>query len=81
MFCLVLASGFSAILAYGLARMNGLGGLEGWRWIFIMLGLVTIVAGTIGWFLIVDFPDKAKFLTEDEKRDGGCLFLAPFIPN
>ncbi|KAB5590628.1 hypothetical protein CTheo_5938 [Ceratobasidium theobromae] len=64
----VLASGFASILAYGLARMHGLGGLEGWRWIFIMLGIVTIVAGAIGWLLIVDFPDKATFLTEEERR-------------
>ncbi|KAG8684841.1 hypothetical protein FRC08_013457, partial [Ceratobasidium sp. 394] len=64
----VLASGFASILAYGLARMNGLGGLQGWRWIFIMLGIITIVAGVIGWLLIVDFPDHAKFLTEEERR-------------
>ncbi|KAF8752890.1 Major Facilitator Superfamily [Rhizoctonia solani] len=64
----VLASGFASILAYGLARMHGLGGLEGWRWIFIMLGIVTIVAGAIGWLLIVDFPDKANFLTEEERQ-------------
>ncbi|KAG9121497.1 hypothetical protein FRC07_002506 [Ceratobasidium sp. 392] len=64
----VLASGFASILAYGLARMNGLGGLRGWRWIFIMLGIITIIAGAIGWLLIVDFPDNAKFLTEEERR-------------
>jgi len=64
----VLASGFASILAYGLARMHGLGGLEGWRWIFIMLGIITIVAGLIGWVLIVDFPDKANFLSEEERR-------------
>ncbi|CEL52995.1 putative transporter C1002,16c OS=Schizosaccharomyces pombe (strain 972 / ATCC 24843) GN=SPAC1002.16c PE=3 SV=1 [Rhizoctonia solani AG-1 IB] len=64
----VLASGFASILAYGLARMNGLGGLEGWRWIFIMLGIITIIAGAIGWLLIVDFPDKATFLSEQERQ-------------
>ncbi|KDN42655.1 hypothetical protein RSAG8_06612, partial [Rhizoctonia solani AG-8 WAC10335] len=64
----VLASGFASILAYGLARMHGIGGLEGWRWIFIMRRIVTIVAGSIGWLLIVDFPDKATFLSEEERR-------------
>ncbi|KAG9082498.1 hypothetical protein FRC06_004966, partial [Ceratobasidium sp. 370] len=64
----VLASGFASILAYGLARMHGIGGLQGWRWIFIMLGIITIVAGIIGWLLIVDFPDNAEFLTEEERR-------------
>lgn len=30
------ASGFGGILAYGLMQMSGIGGLEGWRWIFIV---------------------------------------------
>jgi hypothetical protein len=52
--------------------MDGLGGLEGWRWIFIMLGVITIVTGAIGWLLIVDFPETANFITEEERRDGEC---------
>lgn len=31
-----LASALAGILAYGLMQMKGLGGLEGWRWIFIV---------------------------------------------
>jgi hypothetical protein len=31
----VLFSGFSHILAYGLMQMEGVGGLRGWRWIFV----------------------------------------------
>jgi len=31
-----VASGFGGILAYGLSHMNGLGGISGWRWIFIV---------------------------------------------
>lgn len=30
------ASAFAGILAYGLMQMNGLAGLAGWRWIFIV---------------------------------------------
>lgn len=33
----LLASGFSSILAYGLMQMKGLAGLNGWRWIFIIV--------------------------------------------
>lgn len=32
----LLSSGFSNILAYGLSQMDGVGGVEGWSWIFIM---------------------------------------------
>jgi MFS family permease len=32
----ILAGAFSGLLAYSLAKLDGLGGYEGWRWIFIM---------------------------------------------
>ncbi|KAF2173260.1 hypothetical protein M409DRAFT_17203 [Zasmidium cellare ATCC 36951] len=34
-------------------------GIAGWRWIFIMQGLLTCVVGAIGAFTIADFPEKA----------------------
>ena len=37
-----MASAFASILAYGLMQMNGLAGLTGWRWIFIMQGVVRL---------------------------------------
>ncbi|PGH18792.1 hypothetical protein AJ79_00205 [Helicocarpus griseus UAMH5409] len=54
----VIANGFGSLLAYGLIRMEGLGGLRGWRWIFIIEGLITCVLAIMGYFLIIDFPDK-----------------------
>ncbi|KAF1838431.1 MFS general substrate transporter [Decorospora gaudefroyi] len=49
-------------------------GLAGWRWIFILQGVITIVIGLVGWYFIVDFPELAaksssmqkKFLEQDE---------------
>jgi len=73
----LLASGFSNILAYGLSQMDGVGGLAGWRWIFIMEGIITIALGLMGYILIIDFPDKSTkphlitrkaFLTMDEAK-------------
>ncbi|KAK3723771.1 hypothetical protein LTR37_001652 [Vermiconidia calcicola] len=66
-----LASALSGILAYGLMQMNGLAGYAGWRWIFIMEGIITVLLGIGGYFLIVPFPDqdawKSKFfLTKQE---------------
>jgi MFS family permease len=65
-----MASAFAGILAFGLMQMKGLGGLEGWRWIFIIEGIITIVLGAIGYLLIVDFPELASkswnFLSEKE---------------
>ena len=65
-----MASAASGILAYGIMQMNGLGNLSGWRWIFIIEGLITCVFGITGYFLIVDFPELASkswhFLNERE---------------
>ncbi|KAK8118187.1 uncharacterized protein PG998_006468 [Apiospora kogelbergensis] len=36
---------FSGLLAFAIAKMDGIGGMEGWRWIFILEGLLTVVMG------------------------------------
>jgi len=38
----------------------------GWAWIFILEGLATVIAAVFSYRLIQDFPDTAKFLTEEE---------------
>lgn len=35
-----VASALSGILAFGLMQLNGQHGLSGWRWIFILEGVV-----------------------------------------
>lgn len=68
-----VASAFSGILAFGLMQMDGLANLSGWRWIFIIEGLLTTLIGIAGYWLVVDFPDSKKraswrFLPERERR-------------
>ena len=48
--------------------MAGVGGYNGWRWIFIMEGLLTIVVAVIGKFFIVDWPETSNFLTSEERK-------------
>ena len=47
--------------------MDGVGGYEGWRWIFILEGLLTVVIAVVAFFTVYDFPETAKFLTEPER--------------
>ncbi|KAL9101212.1 MAG: hypothetical protein Q9163_003494 [Psora crenata] len=56
------------LLAYALANMAGIGGYNGWRWIFIIEGLATIVAALFARPFIVDWPEKSRFLTPDERQ-------------
>lgn len=36
-----MAGAFGGALAYGVGHMNGTGGIEGWRWLFILEGVLT----------------------------------------
>lgn len=63
-----LAGGLANLFAYGLSRMDGVGGIGGWRWIFIIEGIVTMCLGVVGFLIIVDFPDKATKLNPFTRR-------------
>ncbi|KAK9255027.1 major facilitator superfamily domain-containing protein [Lipomyces tetrasporus] len=62
-----MAGAFAGLLAYGLHYMDGVGGLEGWRWIMIIEGLLTFVVAVPSYFLVQDYPHTAKFLTAEER--------------
>ena len=47
--------------------MKGVGGKNGWAWIFIIEGLLTCVIAVAGYWFVVDWPTKAKFLSANEK--------------
>ncbi|KAL8282862.1 hypothetical protein RB600_006038 [Gaeumannomyces tritici] len=64
-----LSGAFSGLLAAAIARMHGVGGLEGWRWIFILEGLATVLLGIATFFLLIDSPALGgKWLEPDEIR-------------
>ncbi|KAI4232164.1 MAG: hypothetical protein L6R40_007479 [Gallowayella cf. fulva] len=62
-----LAGAFGGVLAWGIAHMNGVGNLGGWRWIFILEGLLTIVVSIAAYFFIYNYPATATFLTDEER--------------
>ncbi|ODQ54419.1 major facilitator superfamily transporter [Saitoella complicata NRRL Y-17804] len=61
-----IAGGFGGLLAYGIGKMDGVGGWEGWRWIFALEGLATVALAIAAYWMIIDSPRTAKFLTEEE---------------
>ncbi|KNG89001.1 MFS transporter [Aspergillus nomiae NRRL 13137] len=63
-----LAGAFGGLLASGLGKMEGLRGYRGWRWVFIIEGVLTCVVAIICYFLVTDFPEDAKWLTEEERE-------------
>ncbi|ORY12692.1 major facilitator superfamily domain-containing protein [Clohesyomyces aquaticus] len=63
----IIAGGFGGLLAFAIAKMDGIANYSGWRWIFILEGLLTVVLGIVAKFWVVDWPETATFLTGDER--------------
>jgi MFS family permease len=52
-----------------LMGLDGTGGLQGWQWLFLIEGLVTIAAGVLVWFTLPGRPANAKWLEPDEAAE------------
>lgn len=63
-----LSGAFSGLLAYGISFMDGIAGLGGWRWIFILEGIVPCLMAPLVWFYLPDNPETASFLSNREKE-------------
>ncbi|KIV90927.1 hypothetical protein PV10_05528 [Exophiala mesophila] len=65
----ILASGFGGILAYVLSLIRVGDGIfrQGWRWIFIVEGMMTVSAGLVSYWFLVEFPERAQWLTPRQK--------------
>ncbi|KAI9368992.1 major facilitator superfamily domain-containing protein [Aspergillus egyptiacus] len=63
----IFAGAVSGFLAYAIANMEGIGGYGAWRWIFILEGLATVLVAIVAKFLIVDWPESATFLNDEER--------------
>ncbi|RDB29373.1 hypothetical protein Hypma_016020 [Hypsizygus marmoreus] len=50
----------SAFLATGILRLRGVNGKEGWRYLFLIEGLVTLGVGIASWFLMPAGPTQTK---------------------
>ena len=57
------------MLAAGIAQMDGVGGQAGWRWIFLLEGIFTVLLGVLTYFCLIDSPSlSGKWLEPDEVR-------------
>lgn len=50
-----------------LHSMNGVSGLAGWQWLFIVEGLPSAILGVLAYFHLDDRPADASWLSHDEK--------------
>ncbi|KAK6083103.1 putative vitamin H transporter [Seiridium cupressi] len=60
-----VGSFIGVLIAYGIGHITG--GLNPWRYIYIILGAVTVVWGVLFTIFVPDSPSRVKWLSEDEK--------------
>lgn len=64
----ILSGAFGGLLAGAITGgLEGAHGLRGWRWLFIVEGVVTIGFAIISTFILLDFPANSKRLTQRER--------------
>ncbi|ODV90171.1 hypothetical protein CANCADRAFT_13294, partial [Tortispora caseinolytica NRRL Y-17796] len=63
-----LTGAFGGLLATAIHSLNGRHGIAGWRWIFIVEGVVTVGIGLFALIVMYPYPENAKFLTERERQ-------------
>ena len=54
-------------LAGYLLDMNGIGGLRGWQWLFLIEGLPAVILGVVVFFYLTDRPEQAQWLEPAER--------------
>ncbi|KAL0952593.1 hypothetical protein HGRIS_006848 [Hohenbuehelia grisea] len=47
-----IASAVSGLMASGLLQLRGVAGLEGWKWLFIVDGIITLFVAVATWFYL-----------------------------
>ena len=50
-----------------LLGLDGAMGLKGWQWLFIIEGVPSVLLGIVTWFYLTDRPERADWLTAEQK--------------
>jgi len=66
--CATLGGAFGGAIAFGIGHLNGVRGLEAWRWLFIIEGAPSCACGILVWFTFPDFPETVTWLSPEERE-------------
>ena len=63
----VLAGVIGSPISGALLHMDGIGGLAGWQWLFLIEGIPAVLMGLVVLCILPNSPQQAKWLTPEEK--------------
>jgi ACS family tartrate transporter-like MFS transporter len=67
MVAIPLSSFLGSPISASLLQTDGLLGLRGWQWLFILEAVPAVLLGVLALFLLPNGPQRAKWLTPDER--------------
>ncbi|SAK61176.1 major facilitator transporter [Caballeronia fortuita] len=62
-----ISTALGSPLSAALLELNGVMGLHGWQWLFIIEAIPALILGVVVFFYMTDKPEKAKWLKDDER--------------
>lgn len=62
-----VAGVIGAPISGALLALDGVGGLQGWQWLFIVEAIPALVLAVIVWRRLPDGPHEARFLTHEQR--------------
>ncbi|RIB28136.1 major facilitator superfamily domain-containing protein [Gigaspora rosea] len=83
---IIISGAFNGLIAFSISSLNGKFGFNGWQWIFLIEGAITVIIAFFCYFLISDYPEITIWLTDDERKlavdrlriDTGHAYATPF---
>jgi ACS family tartrate transporter-like MFS transporter len=68
MFAIPLSTAIGSPISGFILHLEGVWGLHGWQWLFLLEGFPSLILGVVTWFYLTDRPAKADWLADDERR-------------
>ncbi|WP_153131755.1 MFS transporter [Dechloromonas hortensis] len=62
-----ISTALGSPISAALLEMNGVMGLVGWQWMFILEAVPALILGVVVFFYMTDKPEQAKWLKDDER--------------
>ncbi|KAK0620771.1 pantothenate transporter liz1 [Immersiella caudata] len=63
-----LGGAFGGLIAGGvMSNLEGAQGIRGWRWLFIIEGVITVAVAIVAVFILPDYPTNSPRLNEEER--------------